>query len=295
MVASRGVSGIVATLALASAFLSAAATILIRYGLQRYGPYTGVWINVLVGTAGLWLAVLITGGLGHPSPRSLLFFVLAGLIGTVAGRLLRFLAIEAVGASISAGFTNITPLVSSCLAIVVLGEHVTLPIVVGTLVIVAGTTVLSMGGRLLGVPPALLWLPALSATCFGVVAILRKIGLGGAAPIPGAAVNVSTAMVAFTAFLLATGQARAMRCSGRSLVYFILAGLAENLSVFLVILSLSFGAVSVVAPLQNVTPIFVLLLSAVFLRGIEMLNARVIGGTLLIVLGAFLITALGGR
>lgn len=295
MVASRGVSGIVATLALSSAFLSAAATILIRYGLQRYGPYTGVWINVLVGTVGLWLAVLVTGGLGHPSPRSLLFFVLAGLIGTVAGRLLRFLAIEAVGAAISAGFTNITPLVSSCLAIVVLGEHVTLPIVVGTLVIVAGTTVLSMGGRVLGVRPVLLWLPALSATCFGVVAILRKIGLGGAAPIPGAAVNVSTAMVAFTAFLLATGQARAMRCSGRSLVYFILAGLAENLSVFLVILSLSFGAVSVVAPLQNVTPIFTLLLSAAFLRGIEMLNARVIGGTLLIVLGAFLITALGGR
>ena len=295
MVASRGVSGIVATLALASAFLSAAATILIRHGLQRYGPYTGVWINVVVGTVGLWIAVLVTGGLGHPSPRALLFFVLAGLIGTVAGRLLRFLAIEAVGASISAGFSNITPLVSSCLAIVVLGEHVTPPIVAGTLVIVAGTTVLSMGGRLLGVRPVLLWLPALSATCFGVVAILRKIGLSGAAPIPGAAVNVTTAMLAFTAFLVAAGQARVMRCSGRSLVYFILAGLAENLSVFLVILSLSFGAVSVVAPLQNVTPIFVLLLSAAFLRGIEMLNARVIAGTLLIVLGAFLITALGGR
>jgi uncharacterized membrane protein len=65
--------------------------------------------------------------------------------------------------------------------------------------------------------------------------------------------------------------------------------------VFLVILALSMGAVSVVAPLTNVTPIFVLLLSAMFLRGIEMLNARVVGGTLLIVLGAFLITALGGR
>jgi uncharacterized membrane protein len=289
------VSGIVPALALLSAFLSAAATILIRHGLQRYGPYTGVWINVTVGAVGLWIAVLLTGGLGHPSPRALLLFVAAGLIGTVAGRMLRFLAIEAVGASVSAGFMNLTPLVSSGLAILLLGERVTVPVVVGTLVIVVGTTLLSTGGRRLGVRPALLWLPALSATCFGVVAILRKLGLSGAAPIPGAAVNVSTALIAFTSFLLGTGQVRAMRCSGRSLVYFVAAGLAENLSVFLVILALSMGAVSVVAPLTNVTPIFVLLLSAMFLRGIEMLNARVVGGTLLIVLGAFLITALGGR
>ncbi|HXD95921.1 MAG TPA: EamA family transporter [Candidatus Acidoferrum sp.] len=288
-------SGIVPALALISAFLSAAATILIRHGLQRYGPYTGVWINVTVGAVGLWIAVLVTGGLGHPSPRALALFMLAGLVGTVAGRMLRFLAIEAVGASISAGFMNLTPLVSSGLAILLLGERVTLPIVLGTVVIVVGTTLLSTGGRSLGVRPVLLWLPALSATCFGIVAILRKLGLSGAAPIPGAAVNVSTALIAFTAFLLATGQARAMRCSGRSLLYFIAAGLAENLSVFLVILALSMGAVSVVAPLTNVGPIFVLLLSAMFLRGIEMLNARVVGGTLLIVLGAFLITALGGR
>ncbi|HEU5195959.1 MAG TPA: EamA family transporter [Methylomirabilota bacterium] len=288
-------SGTVPSLALISAFLSAAATILIRYGLQRYGPYTGVWINVMVGAVGLWVAVLVTGGMGHPSPRSLALFVLAGLIGTVAGRMLRFLAIEAVGASISAGFMNLTPLVSSGLAILLLGERVTLPIVAGTLVIVFGTMLLSTGGRSLGVRPVLLWLPALSATCFGVVAILRKVGLSGAAPVPGAAVNVSTALVVFTAFLLASGQARVMRCSGRSLFYFVVAGLAENLSVFLVILALSMGAVSVVAPLTNVAPIFVLLLSAIFLRGIEMLNARVIGGVLLIVVGASLITALGGR
>jgi drug/metabolite transporter, DME family len=289
------VSGIVPALALTSAFLSAASTILIRYGLQRYGPYTGVWINVMVGTVGLWIAVLLSGGLGRPSPRSLALFVLAGLIGTVAGRLLRFFAIEAVGASISAGFMNLTPLVSSGLAVALLGERVTAPILLGTLVIVAGTTVLSMGGRSLGVRPVLLWLPALSATCFGVVAILRKVGLSDTAPVPAAAVNVSTALVAFTTFLVATGQARAMRCSGRSLFYFVLAGLSENLSVFLVIFALSVGTVSVVAPLTNVAPIFVLLLSAAFLRGIEMLNARVIVGTLLIVVGAFLITALAGR
>jgi hypothetical protein len=39
----------------------------------------------------------------------------------------------------------------------------------------------------------------------------------------------------------------------------------------------------------------VILFSLLFLRGIEALNARVIGGSALIVVGACLITALGGR
>jgi DME family drug/metabolite transporter len=288
------VSGTVAALALLSALLSAAATILIRQGLRGSAPFTGVWINMLVGAVCLWIAVALTGGLGQPTPSAFALFVLAGLIGTVAGRVLRFFAIEAVGASITGAFTNVTPLVSSGLAILLLGERVSLPIVAGTLVIVAGATLLSTGGRSLGVRPVQLLLPVLSATCFGIVAILRKVGLSGMAPVPGTAVNVTTALVVFTGFLLASGQGGAMLCRGRSLGYFIAAGLTENLSVFLVVLALSVGTVSVVAPLTNVTPLFVILFSLLFLRGIETLNGRVVAGSLLIVVGAVLITALGG-
>jgi uncharacterized membrane protein len=289
------VSGTVAALALCSALFSAAATIFIRQGLRGYGPFTGVWINMAVGAVCLWIGVLFTGGLGRPTPTAVALFVLAGLIGTVAGRVLRFFAIEAVGASITGAFMNVTPLVSSGLAILFLGERVTLPIVLGTLVIVAGATLLSTGGRSLGVRPAQLWLPILSATCFGIVAILRKLGLSGMAPVPGTAVNVTTALVVFTSFLVASGQREAMVCRGRSLLYFLAAGLTENLGVFLVVLALSLGTVSVVAPLTNVTPLFVIIFSLLFLRGIETLNGRVVAGAALIVVGACLITALGGR
>jgi drug/metabolite transporter, DME family len=289
------VSGIVAALALSSALLSAAATILIRQGLRGSSPYTGVWINMAVGTICLWAAVLLTGGLGRPTPSAIALFVLAGLIGTVAGRVLRFFAIDAVGASITGAFMNVTPVVSSGLAILLLGERVTAPIVFGTVVIVAGATLLSTGGHRLGVRPAHLWLPILSATCFGIVAVLRKMGLSGIAPVPGTAVNVTTALVVFTGFLVASGQSGAMVCRGPSLVYFVDAGVTENLGVFLVVLALSVGTVSVVAPLTNVTPLFVIVFSLLFLRGIETLNARVIGGSALIMVGACLITALGGR
>src|SRR5438309_2084648 len=54
-------------LALAGALCSAAATIFIRQGLRTSDPFSGFWINLLVGTISLWVAVLVTGGLGRVS------------------------------------------------------------------------------------------------------------------------------------------------------------------------------------------------------------------------------------
>jgi drug/metabolite transporter, DME family len=285
----------VPALALASAALSAASTILVRRGYERYGVYTAMWINVAVGTVCVWLAVALTGGVGAPSPAGIAYFALAGLIGTVAGRLLRFMSIETVGASITAALVNLSPLVSTVLAIVFLGERVTATILIGTLVIILGTTLLSSSGRGFSVHPRKLVLPLLSAACFGVVAVLRKVGLGGMAPLPGFAINVTAAFVAFTAFLVASRQTGVMACRGRSLLYFAAAGVAENVGVLMIVLALSLGTVSVVAPLSSVSPIFVLVLSFFFLRGLEILTVRIVLGTLMIVAGVWLLTALAGR
>ena len=283
---------LVPALALTAAFLGAGATILIRQGLRSSDPYTGFWINVAVGAVASWVAVAATGGPGHVTRTALAFFVLAGLVGTVAGRLLRFIAIERVGASVSAAIVNLNPLIATLLAIALLGERVTVPIVTGTIVITLGTVLLSMSGAHLGFRPALLVYPLLSATCFGMVSILRKIGLSGAGPIIGMALNVSTAALAFAAFMLASGQRGALICRGRPLAYFAAAGLMENVAVFLNLMALGMGTVSVVTPLYGSSPIFVLLLSFFFLRGVEVLTARVVAGTVLIVLGIYLLSAL---
>jgi uncharacterized membrane protein len=113
--------------------------------------------------------------------------------------------------------------------------------------------------------------------------------------VAGTAVNALTALIAFTAFLFASGRRDVMVCRGRGLAYFVAAGFAENAGVFLNVVALGLGTVSVVAPLYGAMPIFVLFLSLIFLRGIEALNTRVVLGTLLIVLGIYLITALSGR
>jgi len=282
-------------LALGGALFSGLATIWIRQGLRGSDPYTGFFVNVVVGTVSLWTAVIATGGLGHVSPRGALFFMCAGLIGTVGGRLLRFVSIEKVGASIAAALINLNPFVSTALAIVLLGESITVPIVLGTAVIVAGTTLLSLGGKRLGFRFSLLALPILSAVCFGVVAVLRKLGLSDTSAVVGSAINVTTALVAYSAFLIASGRVEVMVCRGRSLAYFAAAGLAENVGVFMNVVALGMGRVSVVTPLYGTAPIFVLILAPLFLRDVERLTTRVVVGTLLIVSGVYLITALSGR
>jgi transporter family protein len=289
------VPSIVPMLALSAALLSAAATIFIRQGLRKSDPYTGFWINLIVGAIALWTGVLVMGGAGQVSLRSVLLFAAAGMIGTVGGRLARFVAIEKVGASVAAAVINLTPLIATGLAILLLGERVTLPIVLGTVVIVVGTVLLSVSGKELGFRPWMIALPLVSATCFGIVAVIRKVGLSGMGPVPGTAVNVTTALIAFSALMLASGHRGIVRCRGRTLAYFIAAGVAENLGVFLTIVALTFGAVSVVTPLTAASPLFVLLLTPLFLKGVEVLTTRVVVGTVLIVSGVYLITALSGR
>jgi uncharacterized membrane protein len=224
--------------------------------------------------------------------RGILYFALAGLVGTTAGRLLRFVSIDRVGASVAAALINLHPFISAGLAVVLLGETVTPRILAGTAVIVTGTVLLSTSGRLQGFRPGQLVIPFLSAVCFGAVAILRKLGLGGAGPLVGFAVNVTTALVAVTAFLAAAGHWRRARCDARSLGYLIVAGITENAGVLLSVAALGVGAVSVVAPLVGTMPLFVLALSAAFLRHVERVSARLVVGTLLIVLGVYLITGL---
>ena len=283
---------LVPALALAAALLSAAATIFIRQGLRGSDPYTGFWINLIVGTLSVWIGVLVTGDGVPLTTKSLLLFALAGLIGTVGGRLLRFISIEKMGASVSSAVLNLQPLIATVLAILVLGEQVTVPILAGTIVIVVGTVILSSSGGRLGFQPWQIALPLASATCFGIVAILRKVGLSQMGPVPGTAVNLTTALLAYSALMLAARHRGILACRGRTLGYFVAAGLTENVGVFLTIVGLSLGAVSVVTPLTASAPLFVLLLAPFFLRGVEVFSGRVVVGTLLIVFGVYLITAL---
>ena len=242
---------------------------LIQRGLRRSNFYAGFWLNVAVGAVGLWAAVLLFVPRDQYNWHAAPYFIASGVVGTAAGRLFRVAAIEKVGASVSAA------------------------ILTGTLVVVAGTILLSMSGRHVGFHPRDLVYPFVSAMCFGVVAILRKLGLGLAGPLFDSAINITAALIASTTFVLAAGKLPAIRYDRRSFLYFAGGGAFENTGVFLLIFALGLGEVSVVVPLAGTSPLFVLLLAYCFPSGIERLSWRLITGAVLIVLGVFLLTGWG--
>ena len=61
------------------------------------------------------------------------------------------------------------------------------------------------------------------------------------------------------------------------------------LSYLLTYTALSMERVSIISPLVNGSSLFVLPLTALFLKDVEKLTARKIGATLLVILGVFLI------
>jgi uncharacterized membrane protein len=71
----------------------------------------------------------------------------------------------------------------------------------------------------------------------------------------------------------------------------VVAGVMENLGVLLVLVVLSLGQVSVVTPFNGTAPLFVLALASLLLKDVERLTGRIVLGTVLIVLGVFLLTA----
>src|SRR4029450_4531776 len=164
-------------LALMGALCSAVATITCRQRLRYSNTSSGFWINLTVGLVCVWIATLLMIPASAMHAKALPFFIGSGLLGTVAGRFFRFKGIEKVGAPVAAAINNLSPFISTGLAILLLGERVTLPIFLGTCVIVLGTILLSMSGRQVGFRPVHLVYPFLSACCFGSVHIIRKLCL----------------------------------------------------------------------------------------------------------------------
>jgi len=281
-------------LSLTSALCSAIGTMLIQRGLRRSNFYAGFWLNVAVGVVGLWSAVLLFVPTSEWDWRGLPYFIVSGVVGTACGRLFRVAAIEKVGAPVAAAISNLAPLIATGLAIVLLNERVTLAILAGTLVIVCGTVLLSLSGKQVGFPPRYLIYPFLAATCFGLVQIVRKLGLSGAGPVFDAALNITAALVASTAFIIASGNWRALKVDRGSFGYLVAGGAAENLGVLLVIVALGFGEVSVVSPLSATAPLFVLVLALIFPSDAPKIGWRVASGIVLIVLGVFLLSGWKG-
>ena len=117
-----------------------ATIVLARLGLQRVPPTFAVFVSLCSGFLLTFLVVLALHlrDVFELSPRAFLWFTFYAIITFPLARLSNYIAISLAGASRTAPLLAISPILSTLLALITLGERPNLMIVLGILVSVMG-------------------------------------------------------------------------------------------------------------------------------------------------------------
>jgi drug/metabolite transporter, DME family len=277
-------------LSLLAACLLAGTGILTKLGLRHSDVRRSVIVafgaNVLV----LGVALLVfRPSLAVPSEAAALF-VLDGVLSLLAVSLL-FIGVDRVGPAISYPIKSASPIAAVLFAALWLHEVASAPVYLGALLAVAGVVLLSVQRSAGGVRwQAAVWFPVVGALFFAADNVVRRAALRDLpSPLVGLTIAVATSFaLALAVHLLTTPTGkRAVLDAGAP--YFAAAGVLQAVALLAVYAALSMGMVAVVVPLYTSSPLFVLPLSALFLRGVERVTPRIVIGAVAVVLGVVLV------
>lgn len=282
-------------IALISAFSYSSVSISARLGLKHSTPLTATCVALGVRTVTLWSAVFLTGGVPQVTFLALFLFVILGVMQS-ATSLLTFTGISKIGASRSQPLRSAYPLWSAIIAITVLQEEMGIAVLGGTLFVVAGIILIS-------------WQPETTGSTYRWWHVLFPLGAsflaGIAFPVRRYALTISNEPLFFAALLAAVALACLVAYlflgisdqwpvwHPKAVLPFIVAGGFETLAALLSLIAVSIGRVVVVAPIVATSPLWTLVMTVIFLRGLERVNARTVIGTFSVVAGTIAIIVVG--
>ncbi|MBI4082887.1 MAG: DMT family transporter, partial [Candidatus Lambdaproteobacteria bacterium] len=273
-----------ALLSLISAMFFGLSSSLVQKGLEHGDSKTGAMINIGTNALYYWLLApfLMESAVWH-SPAVWLF-ALVGLFRPFLSVNLSYAGNKRLGATITSTVNAVQPLLSILGAVLVLGEALTVPILLGTLGIIGGVVAFSWqrrGTRRDWPASALLW-PLGAATVRSIANVATKSGLN-MLPVPFMASLIANTV----SFVMSVGQYliefRYVRrtMTPRGWWWFFMAGMASGVAVLTVNSALVQGDVVIVVPVNNSAPLFTLLFSWLVFRQ-ERLTFRILLGLLLI-------------
>jgi uncharacterized membrane protein len=180
------------------------------------------------------------------------------------------------------------------MAIVFLGEEITLPIIVATLMIIGGITLLSWrhGAMKLAGSAVYLWFPIAASVLAGASQVVRKFGMAAVPhPFLAAAVTATSSLVISVLVMWYVEKTEeSWKMNRRCVWWFVAAGITVSFAMTSIYHALDLGKVSVVIPLSSTAPLFSLILTALFLRDVERVTLRLVVSTVLIISGVVLIS-----
>ncbi len=235
------------------------------------------------------------------TPVSFASFAAAGISGMFVARLLMFRSIEAIGANLTSPVIASNVIFATVFAVVILDERLTATHFAGIVLIVAGLAVVSWetaassGARSLRETGATLLLPLFAALCIGVEPIFVSLGLAeGSGILPGVLVMASAATVGFVGYLVWRRSLRRISIRSRSTAWYVAGGVSTTAGFLAYFAALEVAPVVLVMPLLQLTPLLVVVLSALFLpRHLERVTWRVGASALVVVVGATVVSLSG--
>lgn len=283
---------------------AAAVAFAIQYLCVRVGTTDGSVSDVMLVSLVCNVAVMVPLGLVltpvQLTGTSVASFVAAGVVGSLFARVLEFKSVQTIGASRTSPVVAANVLFATVLAVVFLDETVSARHFAGIVLVVVGVVVLSwetsasdesiLSLRDAGVA---LSLPLLAAVFIAIEPIAVNVGYReGTSALTGFAVKAVAGLLGFAGYRWLVGEEPVVTVLDRpGVAYHVGAGLANTAGIGLYFAGLAVAPVSVVMPLLQSGPLFVLVLSALFLpRQLERITPRLIAAAVTVVLGATLVS-----
>lgn len=272
--------------------------VIVKKVLHRTTPFFTAVVFTLVGMVFFWFIALLIlpNNLILYSIKADVYFIISGFFAPALARWFLFTSIERVGVSVSSSILATVPAFASILAILFLGEQLSLNLAFGVILIISGIIVFERDKNnnqsVKNFNSRDLLLPFIAALSAAVAITIRKMGLQELnSPVLGAAWGFSSAMVTYLVILLFSSKQRNLfifRLEDSFL--FITGGLSLAVGWLCIFYALSHGRVLLVAPLIGLHPLVVLILSPFFLKDFEQITLKTVLGCASVLLGVSLIT-----
>lgn len=252
----------------------------------------GALISVATMAAVFWAAAPFVIEWSWFNTRAALIFAACGIIFPAVSQRLQVASVVHVGPALTSAMGSFAPLFAVVLAVAFLGEQMNLQGSAGMALMLAGLLVSAIGpGR--GLPRAFplvaLLFPLGASLARGVMQPTAKFGFAEIdSPFFATLVMSTVATSVLFLWMLKDRSNGPLRQSRTGNLFFVLNGFLIGGGILSLQLGISYGSVSLAAPLSSTSPLWTLLLGVLFFRN-EHLTGRHLVMAVLVVAGAILV------
>lgn len=277
--------------ALVASITTALSSVMATRGMRDSNPDTANL--VLTGIQTVVLSVLLVFDLPQLNYGALFWYALAGVCGSFFARLLTMMSYKRIGVSAGSALIGTSPVVTTILAVLFLGEPLLFAVVLGAFCVVAGIAFINLKDGRLNLDWNLVYLPLGASFLYALSNIIRKMGTNlQPHAVLGAQVSTLAGLVACGVYLAVKSGFRDLEINRDNVWWLAGAGAVNAFAWITVTMAINLGRVSVASSIIYSYPLFSLLLSRLLLRD-EYYNHYMVIGSLFIVVGVAIVSLFG--